>query len=420
MLKAGIKPTSRLLATWLNQPTRGRTMLYRRINIVVAGLFLVLALPGVAANVEGEASSGLTMSAVWSLFGYPRTAELQQHHESETSESGDEVVHNPLYEPEAVAANSGESEAKEPAPTEQPSPAAASIAPPVQPTESALQTSSALANTHDNATPNITEQTTIRLQDPAINMELFASRIEQFSQGNQAAYLKANEAFLANKKNPLVYYITKQNPEDFWLGLINFGLDNSGITSLDLMWIIHEYARPYNINKQQAEKLFKHVIVDHLSGSKSSKIIDLVTSLSIQPTNSWTYTYDNNDRFSVLANMMELGYTNAKYTEAFKYIINCLPAEKVDVYESVKLHVKNETASYNLVSWLLKDKAHYVVKKHDYAVLAAQHLFTRRLAALASDKPDLHGDIVALATVLLRERLMTDAEYAKASTRFIK
>ena len=41
-------------------------------------------------------------------------------------------------------------------------------------------------------------------------------------------------------------------------------------------------------------------------------------------------------------------------------------------------------------------------------------------AALASDKPDLHGDIVALATVLLRERLMTDAEYAKASTRFIK
>lgn len=397
-------------------------MLYRFTNIVVMGVFLVLAPHGFAGEIEEESSSGLTISAVWGLLGYPRTAELNQQEKLATSETNEEeVVQNPLYIPDIAAPTPNDTNNAQPAPVVQPSPSAESVAPPVQATEQASPSSSALKNPNDeDATPGVEVQNTIKQEVLFENVDLLASRVVQFSNGNQKAYQKAKDAYSANPKNPLVYYITTHNPEDFWLGLINFGIDNHDVTSLDLMWIIHEYARPYYVKQQQAEALFKDVIVAHLASAKVGIITDLLTSLSIQPTNSWSYTYDKNDRFSILANTLELGYSNAKYTQALKDIMDRLPAEKVDAYESVKLHVKNEIVSYNLVAWLLKDKAHYVVKKYDYAVRAAQHLFARRLAAQNSDKPDLQGDIVALATVLLRERLINEDAYAKASTRFIK
>lgn len=253
--------------------------------------------------------------------------------------------------------------------------------------------------------------------DPA--PDLFASRIDQFASANVGAYEKAKKDGESDK-NPLVFHITTKNPSDYWMGLINLGIDRNEMTPADLMWIIHQHVQPSSLEKHLADQLYYDAIIGHLKGSKAAKITKLLTDVSITPVGSVWSPYKKSEKFNVLVNMMELGYWNPAYTKSFKEIVDLLPADAIANYTSVTLTENKENVTHSLASWINTNNEHYIVKNHLYAIDSAVHVFRHRLKHNAAEGVrDLPAHFVKLATILLREKRISPEEYGQASTRFV-
>jgi hypothetical protein len=250
--------------------------------------------------------------------------------------------------------------------------------------------------------------------------DLAASRIDQFTGSNVNAYMKARDSFGKDPTKPMVYHITRNNPSDYWQGLIDLGLDRNEITPDDFMWVTDEHAKPYWLAKHHADQLFESMIIKHLTkGTKSAKVTNLLTAISIKPKSGYFFKYSKNERFNVLVNMIALGYYNAEYTKAFEQIASLLPADKIDAYESVSLTENNKTVTHSLAAWLMVNKA-YIEDGYAYAVKAATHVFNHRLKhTVTVGERDLQGPFMSLASLLLRTKNISDAEHAGASIRFI-
>lgn len=173
---------------------------------------------------------------------------------------------------------------------------------------------------------------------PALAMEdLSKSILVNYQEAILDAYDDAVKQFNNDKRQPLIFYITKNNNSYSWLSLVNLAIDKNQLRSRDLVWIIDEHVYACNLNKEKSANLFKSAIIDQINNTKrSAYIVDLLTSLSVEKKTGWLLQYYPNETYNILVEIIEKGYTNMDYIKVFKQIIELIPADMLNHYLSVK------------------------------------------------------------------------------------
>jgi hypothetical protein len=241
---------------------------------------------------------------------------------------------------------------------------------------------------------------------------LSQSIIGKFTYAYLEAYDKAKEDWQKRQQAPLLKYIVKGNTESFWDGLINLSLQRNELTSNDIMWSIHEYAKPYELTKNEAYILF-NILRDFLK-EKKGKMQDKFLDPSIAPERRWFSNYSNDIKFNALVYALELGYYNEKYTEIFKEITSILSVKVQENAIAVKDIKEGKEISLNLISWINDNKT-YINKDYKYIREAACHLFV----IWSKDHPNrFPKEFGEMATILLQKEYITCADYANVSKYF--
>lgn len=179
------------------------------------------------------------------------------------------------------------------------------------------------------AKPVILEQKPKPVLDKNIDgLALTNSTIFDYAQGLKDRYEAARKEFEAQKKLPFIYFLVKAFGPESWPATIDHGFKVGNFTIEDIMWVIAESAKPYYLAKDQADSLFSNMIINKLkkSGPLREVLIELLTSVSMVPTNGWFERYPANTKLSPLAYMLEDAYYSPKLTDQFAIIVENLPA----------------------------------------------------------------------------------------------